>query len=1144
MKILLRKITAWCLVILLFAVALSEPGAACNAAPSTRTRLRAGNPPQEGKDIRPLKPGEKVVGELTGGQSHYYGLLLAAGQYLSVDVEQSEFSTVVTLTDPSGNRVRKVNRLYRSPSLERLSTVIETPGEYRLEVHVPGRDVSASRYEIKIKELRTATPQDQSPLAGKYEERLWLDAEPDDRKQEASALRRLGVKYDQMGETQKAIDHLNKALLIDQDLGDYKGEADTLFCLGKVSLKSGEEKKASDYFQQAVSVLRVSGAAEELCVQLIMISVAYSADKHPEKTIEYLQHALEVSRTLSNRRIEWTILTALENTYNILGDYQSAANYGFQARAARRKIDPGQTDLQGSHSTAADEADAEAGILLSERSRESHVRAIEKLEEARKLYKEAGNRKDEKRVLTDIGRAYMYLVEYKKSAQYFEQSLLVSQAIADRPGEAYSLARIGEAHLALGDKQKAMDYANRSLLTFRALGDLSGQASALKFMARTWFALGDKRKAHECWDQASALYRTLAVGQSVDYWESATLLEIGRAYLSVREYEEALRYFNQYLQSSRSQGSDLGEIIVRSDMARLELERGNLVGARSQMEPLLTVLESSRENIVSQDLRVSYFSSMRQYYEFYIDVLMRLHKEQPAEGHDAAALQASERARARGLVELLMEARADIRQGADAAVVRRERSLRDLINAIDKDLLMPDGKLTKEQAAEAEKELGSLVSQYHQVRAQMRSNSPRYAALTQPQSLSLKEIQQSVLDADTSLLEYLLGDERSYLWLVTQSSILSYELPKRSEVEAAARRVYESLTARQQVARRTDAERLKRIAKADAEFQTASLALSKMLLGPVSPQLRTKRLLIVADGALQFVPFAALPVSKTMKNASPLVFEHEIVSLPSASALAVLRRDTADREHAGKAIAVIADPVFDREDPRVRLREKPKRPALKRDSRMTDLERAMRDVALLDSRGNLSRLPFSREEAEAILAVAPKGQAFKALDFKASKAVLESPEMSRHGIVHFATHALLNSKHPELSGIVLSLVDEQGRAQDGFLRLHDIYNLNLPAELVVLSACQTALGKEVKGEGLLGLTRGFMYSGAKQVMASLWKVDDGATAEFMRGFYQGIFSRGLKPAAALRAAQIEMRKKRQWGSPYYWAAFVLQGEYR
>ncbi|HEX5733674.1 MAG TPA: CHAT domain-containing protein [Blastocatellia bacterium] len=1160
----------------------------CNATPSAQKDI-SGTLQKAGKDIRPLEPGEPVVRELAGGEAHAYQLLVAKGQYLSVEVEQKGIDIVVMHFVPSdthftkverlnSNHVElipamqliKVDRLNSNHGVELLSTVIKMPEAYRLIVHSEERDVPTGRYEIKIKELRAATPQDESRVAAekasakgevlsdkqarmqmaleKYEEHLRLSRESGDRKQEAAALRRLGQTYERIGEMQKALNHLNQALLIYQDLGGHPGEADTLYSLGTVSLKSGEDKKASDYFDQAISAMKITGDVEERLDQLMSISAAYRIDKQPEKYIEYLQQALELSRDLSNRQNEYMnmILTGLEVMYTSLGDYQSAANYGTRARAVFRTLVQGHTDLRDRHLIAADEADAQAGILLSEQSRDSHVKAIEKLEEALKLYKEAGNRIEEKRVLNDIAGAYMYLGEYKKSVEYLEQNLLVSQALADRSGEASSLVKIGEAYLELGDKQKAMDYANRSLLAFRAFDEstnrpYSSQPYALKFIARIWFDMGDKRKAHEYWDQAISHYRTHPLAY---YWESEMLLEIGRAYMSVKGFEEALKYFNQLLDIRRSEKNELAEISVRSDIARLELKRGNPIGARSQMEFIITVVESFRSNIISQDLRVSYFSSVRKYYELYIDILMRLHKEQPAEGHDATALQASERARARSLVELLIEARADIRQGADAVLVRRERSLRDLINTIDKDLLMSGGKLTKEQAAEAAKELESLVSQYQQVRAQIKANSPRYAALTQPQSLSLKEIQQSVLDPDTSLLEYSLGDERSYLWLVTQSSIQSYELPKRSDVEAAARRVYELLTARQPVAGRTFAEHLKRIAKADAEFQMASMTLSKMLLGPASSQLRTKRLLIVADGALQFVPFAALPVSTSVKNASPLMFEHEIVSLPSASALAVLRRDTAGREHAGKAIAVLADPVFDREDPRVRLREELKRPALKKSSRMTDLERAMRDVALLDSRGNLSRLPFSREEAEAILAVVPKGQAFKATDFKASKAILEGPEMSQHGIVHFATHALLNSKHPELSGIVLSLVDEQGRAQDGFLRLHDIYNLNLAAELVVLSACQTALGKEVKGEGLLGLTRGFMYSGAKQVMASLWKVDDGATAVFMRDFYQGIFRRGLKPAAALRAAQIEMRKKRQWRSPYYWAAFVLQGEYR
>jgi CHAT domain-containing protein len=178
------------------------------------------------------------------------------------------------------------------------------------------------------------------------------------------------------------------------------------------------------------------------------------------------------------------------------------------------------------------------------------------------------------------------------------------------------------------------------------------------------------------------------------------------------------------------------------------------------------------------------------------------------------------------------------------------------------------------------------------------------------------------------------------------------------------------------------------------------------------------------------------------------------------------------------------------------------------------------------------------------MAIAPAGAGMEAIDFKASRMTALSPELSQYRIVHFATHGVLDDKYPDLSGIVLSLVDEQGQRQDGFLRLHDIYNLNLPCDLVVLSACQTGLGKEVKGEGLIGLTRGFMYAGAARVVASLWKVDDRATSELMKRFYRRMLREGMSPAAALRTAQIEMQGQKQWRSPYYWAGFVLQGEWK
>jgi CHAT domain-containing protein len=191
----------------------------------------------------------------------------------------------------------------------------------------------------------------------------------------------------------------------------------------------------------------------------------------------------------------------------------------------------------------------------------------------------------------------------------------------------------------------------------------------------------------------------------------------------------------------------------------------------------------------------------------------------------------------------------------------------------------------------------------------------------------------------------------------------------------------------------------------------------------------------------------------------------------------------------------------------------------------------------------MARLAFSRQEATGILA-ATRGDAMQALGFDANRTMATDPALSQYRIIHFATHSILDSQHPELSGIVLSLVDQHGESRDGFLRLHDLYNLNLPAELVVLSACQTGLGKDIKGEGLVGLTRGFMYAGAARVLASLWKVDDAATAELMKRFYQAMLGdEQLPPAAALRQAQIAISRQKQWAAPYYWAGFVFQGEW-
>jgi CHAT domain-containing protein len=321
-------------------------------------------------------------------------------------------------------------------------------------------------------------------------------------------------------------------------------------------------------------------------------------------------------------------------------------------------------------------------------------------------------------------------------------------------------------------------------------------------------------------------------------------------------------------------------------------------------------------------------------------------------------------------------------------------------------------------------------------------------------------------------------------------------------------------------------------------------------------------LLIVPDGTLNYISFSALPAPKETESNNlwqPLGTNQEIITLPSASILALLREETQNRKPAPKMLAVFADPVFSQTDVRAnsaiaaRTRGKAKQintdfksnGEIEKPSFSRDFERAVSDVGLRSGEaGGLPRLPFSRREADSIFKVAPKNLSLKQVDFEASKEEVFDSNLEQYRILHFATHGLLNSQHPELSGIVLSLVDKKGSEIDGFLRLQDIYNLKLSADLVVLSACNTALGKDVKGEGLIGLTRGFMYAGTPRVIASLWKVDDAATAEFMSIFYKKLLVENLRPAAALRATQTEMMKQTRWKSPYYWAPFIIQGEWK
>jgi CHAT domain-containing protein len=686
----------------------------------------------------------------------------------------------------------------------------------------------------------------------------------------------------------------------------------------------------------------------------------------------------------------------------------------------------------------------------------------------------------------------------------------------DRQLEAGTLHNLGWAYLWGGDKQKALEYHTQARELYRQMGDIAGEANALRGMGRAYGELGQAQKGIDLSRQAVAL----AQASREPAWESAAFYSLAILYRFA----------------------------------------GRLAEARESVETALRLRESARADVFDRDLRSFYRATTYQYYEFYIDLLMRMRLQDKSKRYDVEAFHLSERSRARGLLELLAEAR--VSQNPPAELVKREQSLQRQINATSEALRTLKSKpYTVEQVADLDRQLVALLLDLRQVSDQISAAKSSQVALAEAQPFSLDEIRRQVLDADTLLLEYSLGAERSYLWAVTSDSINDFELPKRAVIEAQAKKVYDLMTARAWL--KEGAQWPARVSEADKQLPIEAAKLSRMLLGPVAAQLGSKRLLIVADGALQYIPFAALPeplagegrqtkAPTTMRP--PLIVNHEIVNLPSASTLAVLRRELAGRASAPKMAAILADPVFSEKDERfspTAAQASGKQPATSPSTRSIAQSEALRSAVesgVMGEGGELRRLKASRKEAEALAARAPKDQFFQALDFNASRATAMSEELSQYRIVHFTAHGSINSRHPDLSGLIFSLVNEKGEAQDGFLRVREIYNLKLPADLVTLSACQTALGKDVRGEGLVGMTRGFMYAGAARVLASLWAVRDEETASLMTAFYTHLLGKDgrmrMTPAAALRQAQIEMWRRERRSEPFYWAGFVLQGEYK
>jgi CHAT domain-containing protein/tetratricopeptide (TPR) repeat protein len=1091
---------------------------------------------------------------ISSHQQQQFHIALAAAQYLRLTVRPHGISLRVSLAASDGKALLQTACHDSDPI--HLSWQTESADDYRLYVDTCETEQVTGSYQAVVDENRPAGKGDRDRVAAlqaviegdklraarsivasrnavdKYQaaQRLWHSL--NDGQAEVETLVNIGALLQARGERTVALATFKEALDLNRQIKDEAGQGRVLNDLGNLQALMGDYKESQKTCERALDLSRAYHDTKNEARARSIIGEAYFDSGELRKSVEYQQLALRLAQDSQDRRQQAQILLRLGYAKAGLGDIQEA----FAAYHAALPLFHAVEDHHG-------EAFVFAALGHLHSNTGDKQNALNYYSQANALLQEMEDPNLNAELSAGLGYVYFELGEFKTALRYYQQSQSLYREIRDRWGEAGTYLVLGTVYRSLNEPTLALESFKQGTSLLHSLSNPGWESYLAEQIGAVYEDLKQTQTALTSYKQALLLSR---FGKNPRA-EGSVLNHLGLLYQSLGEPQLALQSFNQSIVVARSIGDRFAESAALYDLARLQHSLHHDDEARKQIEETVLLIERLRSNVSNQGLRASYFATVRQSYELNVDILMQLDKTTPK--YATAAFELSERARARSLLELLKESRADIRGGVDPQLLDRERQLEQELNAKAErhlELLTANDNVETESV---NSEITTLTTEYEQVKAQIRANSPRYAALTQPQPLSLAEIRRQLLDDNTVLLEYLLGDDHSYVWAVTRTEVSGHELPSRAEIEKVTHHYYDLITAKQPRPGESVLETTARVQQAEGQLAEETASLSKLLLAPIANKLGVKRLLIVADGALQTVPFQALTIPGQASANDPaatrgqalLIQDHEIIYEPSASTLALVLSESADRKPAGGSVAILADPVFEVADSRIKTANSDSAQAAVRPSSNGEVTRALRDSGVGDK--EIPRLFSSREEADAIISVVPWRTGFKAVDFDANRATAMSSELSKFRIVHFATHALLDNEHPELSGIVLSLVNQKGQPQDGFLRMNDIYNLKLPVDLVVLSACQTGLGKDVKGEGLIGLTRGFMYAGASGVVASLWKVDDDATAELMKHFYAAMFEKGLTPAAALRDAQLKMREQKRWRDPYFWAGFVIQGRY-
>ena len=1168
------------LACVLLALVLNCAALRVNNARSESPRPEADLQQQTTLPPESLEQGQLVTEKINGGQTRRFSASLKANELAEFTVEEQGSILLASLYDPDSKLLISMDSGAGGFGPIYFSIIVPASGTYRLDVTSTNEWALPADFKVLLAPTKDPTAADRLQVAAHSDfaagRTSFRNGKPQDAiKALTSALNywqttqnyhwlaltnlALAEAYALTNELQQRRSHLEEALKIAGLLErvDWRIKASALNNLGGMNVRLGQLQLAFDVLDQALSLFAANNDQRGQASTLNQIAQAYNRAGDFALARESIEKAMDLRLATNDKPGASGLINGVAVLYDRLGEPDRALEYSFQALRNWEEVgEKRPSDRRAVAAVLTTIAVASDKLGKLDQALEYYEKALAKFSETDPLRAST---------LDSMGELYAALGDPVKAREYYDKAveILDKTKEPDVDDKAGILVHIGQLSLTAGDAATAIKW-------FEQARNLKpSQARLTDVLTNLGSALAVSGNS----EQALRVYQTTLDIQTElknKRGQALTLQKRGEAYMLQRKLQDALNDFKAALPLWQIVKDQRGEASTFNNIARVERARGNLSEALENNKEAIRIVESLRTGISSRQLRTSYFATRENYYELDIDLQMQLSKIGNRDRYVTGALEANERARARVLLEALHEAGVDRSTAADTSDPRfssmmeqRLRLLNTMAAKAQARTRLLSGAHSAEQIGKMDRELRALSNEYDELQTRIKTQNPKFAELTRPEPASLQEIQQQ-LDDNTSFIEYSLGEPRSYAWVINRDSIAGFELKAGSEIETYAQRLKEALSARGRVVKDERPEqKFARVTKAESDYVDSSALLSEAVLAPLAAKLIKKRLLIVADGTLQLLPFAVLPRPETVASTQKrlMIEKHELISLPSASVLVLQRKELANRTPAPYSVAMIADPVFGESDERA-VQAKQNRAVASSSETYPDpgtrfevhndrnsivatvrLTRALGDSGL-NSTGEIRRLQYSGREALAILRLVSPNSSFSALGFDANRATLLNPKLSQFRMIHLATHGVMDLANPELSGVLLSMLDEKGKEQNGYIGLSEIYNLDLPADLVVLSACETGTGREIKGEGLIALTRGFMYAGAERLVASLWRVDDEATALLMASFYEQMLVKKLKPAAALREAQRQLSQQKKWRNPHYWAGFVIQGEWR